>query len=174
MEHSRGVVDVLRDLAHLDPCDGSLVAVIHDRRLSRSGAHLVVVETESCVRRIIVDQIVIGYSDKTDPVLDKSSELILRKLGNDTGTKSQKGNAGSNVEFCSAGTFFKNIAIDDAGMTRRGETQHNLAKCDQIERILIHIISSGFYMFCEIFSILYSQYNPRNGIRQRIFSVFCL
>ena len=88
MEHSRGVVDVLRDLAHLDPCDGSLVAVIHDRRLSRSGAHLVVVETESCVRRIIVDQIVIGYSDKTDPVLDKSSELILRKFGNDTGTKS--------------------------------------------------------------------------------------
>ena len=35
-------------------------------------------------------------------------------------------------------------------MARRGETQHNLAKCDQIERILIHIISSGFYMFCEI------------------------
>lgn len=46
------------------------------------------------------------------------------------------------------------------------------AKCDQIERILIHIISSGFYMFCEIFSILYSQYNPRNGIQSKDFLCF--
>ena len=88
MEHSRGVVDVIRDLAHFDPRDGSLMAVIDDRRLSRGSAHLVIVESESCVRCVVIDEIVIGYADKTDPVFNESSELILRKFGNDTGTKS--------------------------------------------------------------------------------------
>ena len=82
------MVDVIRDLAHFDPRDGSLMAVIDDRRLSRGSAHLVIVESESCVRCVVIDEIVIGYADKTDPVFNESSELILLKFGNDTGTKS--------------------------------------------------------------------------------------
>ena len=81
MEHSRGVVDVIRDLAHFDPRDGSLMAVIDDRRLSRGSAHLVIVESESCVRCVVIDEAFgRGDDESTQFGLDLFKKLNLQLL----------------------------------------------------------------------------------------------
>ena len=113
METSGGAVQAVIIVRNAQLVDRGILTVIYNTGLSRISTILIIVHTQSGVLVIIVYQIVIADAAETYTVLNIYTQVIGRKLGNDTTTQSQHCRTGDGIQFCTSRLLAEAVASGD-------------------------------------------------------------
>ena len=113
METTGSTIQAVIIIRNAQLIDGGILTVIYNTGLSGVSTILIVVYAQSGILVIIVYQIVIADTAETYTVLDIYTQVIGRKLGNDTTAQSQHCRTGDGIQFCTSCLLAEAVASGD-------------------------------------------------------------
>ena len=107
MEASCGTVHLFREIINADLGKGSVLPIIDNIWFSGVCTIFIIVNTQSGILRLIINQVVIADTTETDSVLNEVAQVIRRNLGNNTGPESKERYTGYHIQFRSTSLLLK-------------------------------------------------------------------